>query len=227
VNQLIKIVGIFLCWPLVLQAQSQALVNTGKDSQNWNEMKGEKLQALQLQGDAGRGAEAFQVCQGCHKHGATGTPSGAYPRLAGQHASVLIEQIVDIRMGQRTNPKMTPFADEHVLTTQEIADIALYLQALPIQNQQNGKGPGNALARGKELYGADCAACHGDRGEGNAQKFIPLLTGQHYGYLLRELGFIRDRKRGNANPDMVKVIKSYRDEDLQSVSDYISRLIVR
>jgi cytochrome c553 len=122
---------------------------------------------------------------------------------------------------------MAPFADEHVLTTQEIADIALFLQALPIQNQQDGKGPGNALDRGKALYVADCAACHGDRAQGNAQKFIPLLTGQHYGYLLRELGFMRDQKRGNANPDMVKVIKSYRDEDLQAVSDYISRLIVR
>jgi cytochrome c553 len=226
VNQFIKIVWIFLCWPLVLQAQSQPLGSTEKNSQTWNEMKGEKLQALQLQGDAGRGAEAFQACQGCHKRGATGTLNGAYPRLAGQHASVLIEQITDIRLGQRTNPKMAPFADEHVLTTQEIADIAVYLQALPIQNQRDGKGPGNALGRGKELYAKDCAVCHGDRGEGNAQKFIPLLTGQHYAYLLRELGLIRNEKRGNANPDMVKAINSYRDEDLQAVSDYISRLTV-
>ncbi len=211
---------IFLFWSLAMTAQSQAQGVV----QAWNELKGEKLQALQLKGDAARGAEAFQPCQGCHKRGALGTPSGAYPRLAGQHVTVLIEQITDIRLGKRSNPKMTPFADEHVLTTQEIADIAVYLQALPIQSQDGGKGAGNALDRGKLLYAQDCLVCHGAQGQGDAQKFIPLVAGQHYKYLLREAGLIRDAKRGNANPDMVKVIKSYSEDDLGAVSDYISRL---
>lgn len=179
-----------------------------------------------LMGDPARGSDAFQACQGCHKRGATGTPSGAYPRLAGQHASVLIEQITDIRSGRRVNPKMAPFSDEHVLTTAEIADIAAYLQALPIRNIEGGKGPANALEQGKALYTRDCVVCHGENGEGNARRFIPLLAGQHYGYLVRETGLIRDEKRGNANPDMVRVIKSYRDGDLEAVSDYISRLMV-
>ncbi len=210
-------------WPLVLLAQDRALVGTGNGGQLWNELKGEKLQALGLKGDVARGEEAFKICQGCHRRGATGSVSGAYPRLAGQHATVLIEQIADIRSGNRQNPKMEPFAEEHVLTTQEIADIAVYLQALPIPPNL-GKGPGTALDRGSELYAKDCATCHGNKGEGNAEKFFPMVAGQHFKYLLREAHFIRDGNRGNANPDMVKVIKAYGNEDIEAVADYISRL---
>lgn len=204
-------------WPLALQAQEKG--NAGI----WNEISGEKKHALSLKGDAARGAEAFQICQGCHKEGATGSVSGAYPRLAGQHATVLVEQMADIRSGKRSNPKMLPFADKHVLSAEEMADIAAYLQALPVPPNL-GRGPGGELARGKQLYAKDCATCHGDRGEGDAEQFYPLVAGQHYRYLLREAYYIRDGNRGNANPEMVKVIKAYGNADLEAVSDYISRL---
>jgi cytochrome c553 len=222
VKRMIKTWLILSFWPLGLLAQDRAPANTGTPPV-WNELKGEKLEALKLKGDAGRGAEAFVICQGCHKRGATGTVSGAYPRLAGQHATVLIEQMTDIRSGARSNPKMEPFSEEHVLSTQEIADIAVYLQALPI-TAKPGRGPGTALARGQALYVKDCATCHGDRGEGKAGKFYPMVAGQHFKYLLREARFVRDGVRGNANPDMVKVIKSYSNDDLEAVSDYMSGL---
>ena len=210
-------------WPLILLAQDRAPASTASGGQAWNELKGEKLEALGLKGDIARGEEAFKICQGCHRRGAMGSNSGMYPRLAGQHATVLIEQIADIRSGKRRNPKMEPFSEEHVLTTQEIADIATYLQALPIPPNL-GSGPGTALSRGKELYARDCANCHGDKGEGNARKFYPLVAGQHFKYLVREARFIRDGSRGNANPDMVKIIKSYGEEDIDAVADYMSRL---
>lgn len=222
-KQTIRAILILTFWPLTLLAQGQVPAGAEPAVPVWNELKGEKLEALRLKGDTARGEEAFIVCQGCHRRGATGSLSGAYPRLAGQHATVLIEQIADIRSGKRVNPRMEPFADEHVLTTQEIADIAAYLQALPIPANM-GKGPGNALNRGGELYAKDCASCHGNKGEGNAQKFFPLVAGQHFIYLQREVHFIKDGTRGNANPDMVKVIKAYRDEDIEAVADYMSRL---
>ena len=50
--------------------------------------------------------------------------------------------------------------------------------------------------------------CHGVNGEGNKEKFYPVIAGQHYKYLLRQMTEIRDGKRRNANPDMVKIIKS-------------------
>jgi cytochrome c553 len=143
--------------------------------------------------------------------------------LSGQHATVLMKQIADIRSGLRNNPKMEPFTDDHVLTPFTIADLAIYLQGLPI-SPNNGKGPGNELARGKQSYDKDCATCHGGSGEGKADKFYPMVAAQHYRYLLRELKFIREGARRNANPEMAKVIIPYSTADMESVADYMSRL---
>ena len=40
-----------------------------------------------------------------------------------------------------------------------------------------------------------------------------MIAGQHYKYLLRQMTEIRDGKRRNANPDMVKVIKPYTNDN--------------
>ena len=100
---------------------------------------------------------------------------------------------------------------------------AVFLETLPI-SPENGKGPGVNLAPGKEIYDRDCAECHGKNGEGSAEKFYPMVAAQHYRYLLRELRFIRDGDRGNSNPDMVKVIKSYRDAQLEALADYMAQM---
>lgn len=189
----------------------------------WNEMYAEKLQALKAKGDRVRGEIAFEVCQGCHRARALGRPDGSYPRLAGQHASVLIKQLTDIRAGRRDNAKMYPFADKHVISPHDIADMALFLESLPVP-PNNGRGPGKDLERAGKLYARDCANCHGDKGQGDQAKFHPRVSGQHFEYLLREGREIRDGGRRNANPDMVKVIKGYTDDELRAVSDYMSRL---
>ena len=212
-KKLLTLLMVVLLWPALTGAQTPA----------WNEIKGELKTALETKGDAVRGAAAFEPCQGCHRKDASGRVSGAYPRLSGQHATVLMKQITDIRAGRRSNLKMEPFIGDHVLTAFEIADIALYLQALPISDE-HGKGPGTGVARGKQLYQKDCVECHGAQGEGIAAKFYPMLAAQHYRYLLREVQFIRDGDRRNSNPDMVNVIKPYSNADLEAVADYMASL---
>lgn len=191
----------------------------------WNDVKGEELQALRATGNPEHGKAAFIVCQGCHGTDAPGDEAGFYPRLAGQHASVLIKQMADIREGRRDNPKMYPYATEHVITTQEIADIAAYLNGLPIPDV-HGQGSGGDLARAADLYEKDCKVCHGANGEGSEQKFYPRLNGQHYRYLLRQAYDIRDGVRRNANPEMVDAIRSYSDAEIEAVIDYLSRMPV-
>jgi len=189
----------------------------------WFEIKGELKTALEAKGDAKRGEASFEQCVGCHRADASGRISGAYPRLSGQYDTVLIKQIVDIRSGRRSNPKMEPFISDHVLDAYQIADVAAYLTGLPIAST-NGKGSGELVSKGKDLYEKDCADCHGAKGQGVASKFYPMLAAQHYKYLLREVNFIRDGDRRNSNPDMVKVIKPYTSGDLEAVADYLSSL---
>jgi cytochrome c553 len=187
----------------------------------WNEIDGELKAALAVKGDLLRGAAAFESCQGCHRSDASGRVSGAYPRLAGQHATVLMKQMADIRSGRRSNPKMEPFVDDHVLTPFQIADLGAYLESLPIP-ANNGKGSGTGLVRGQQLYDKDCASCHGKRGEGDGARFYPMVAAQHYRYLLREESLIRDGTRRNSNPQMVDAIKAYAPADLEAVADYMA-----
>lgn len=191
----------------------------------WNQPDPEKTRALEHKADLKQGRIAYEVCQGCHRPDGSGRADAIYPGLAGQHASVLIKQMMDVRAGRRDNPKMHPFVGDWVVSAEQVADIAGYLSRLPIP-ADNGKGGGNRLDEGKRLYERDCAGCHGKNGEGDAAEFFPLVAHQHYAYLYKEAEMIRDGQRRNANPKMVKVIRSYSDDDLKAVSDYMSRLVL-
>ena len=189
----------------------------------WNKMEGgEKELALTLTGNVENGEEAYEICSGCHLPSGAGRPDGTFPQLAGQHPVVVIKQIADIRAGRRDNPIMYPFAVS-LTDQQELADVAAYIQTLPIPTD-NGKGPGTDLELGKELYDRDCVQCHGSYGEGDSEKFYPVLAGQHYKYLLRQIDEIAEKKRRNANPDMVKIVEDYTEEQRIAVVDYMSRL---
>jgi cytochrome c553 len=189
---------------------------------SWNEMTGEKVEALTYTGDAENGEDAFEVCSACHLPSGAGRPDGTFPQLAGQHTTVLIKQMADIREGRRDNPIMYPFA-KTLTDPQELADVAAYIETLPIPTD-NGRGPGDNLEVGETLYKRDCVQCHLDYGQGDAEKFYPVLAGQHYKYLLRQIQDIAEKRRRNANPDMVKVVVAYSPEELSAVVDYMSRL---
>jgi cytochrome c553 len=189
----------------------------------WNKMEGgEKQLALTLTGDVENGEEAYEICSGCHLPSGAGRPDGTFPQLAGQHPVVIIKQIADIRAGRRDNPIMYPFAIS-LSDQQELADVSAYIQTLPIPTN-NGKGPGTNLEEGKMLYDRDCVKCHGNFGEGDSEKFYPVLAGQHYKYMLRQIGDIAEGRRRNANPDMVKIVVNYTPEQQSAVVDHMSRL---
>lgn len=190
----------------------------------WSKLDKATLKALKRKGDSEKGEVAYKVCRGCHKADASGRPDAGYPQLAGQHASVLIKQMIDVRLGKRDNPRMHPFIEQESVSVEDIPHVAAYLHNLPIP-ASNRKGDGKRLDQGKLLYERDCAACHEDNGEGDANKLYPMVAGQHYPYLYRESMDIRDLMRRNANPKMVKVLKNYQDEDIEAVSDYMSRLL--
>jgi len=143
---------------------------------------------------------------------------------------VAIKQLADIRALNRDNPTMYPFAlPEAIGGAQNLADVSAYIAQLPM-NPDNGKGEWaegtEEFAHGQKLYEANCTECHGKGGEGNEEKFYPLIRGQHYNYMVRQFEWIRDGKRRNANPDMVKQIAGFSDYDMKAVINYVSRIPV-
>jgi cytochrome c553 len=188
----------------------------------WDATTLEEIPALSLDGKVGDGGRAFVVCSHCHLPSAAGRPDGSVPQLAGQHTSVLVKQMSDIREGRRENPIMYPFA-RTLLSPQKLADLAAYIETLPIP-RENGKGPGTHIELGETLYVQDCRECHLESGEGSARQFVPVLAGQHYEYVLRQMRDIATGWRNNNHPEMTPPISSYTPEQLVAISDYVSRL---
>jgi cytochrome c553 len=193
----------------------------------WNKGGGEQDAALHLKPDLENGLDVYEVCSACHLPEGWGTKEGTFPQLAGQHRKVLVKQLADIRALNRDNPTMYPFAlPESIGDEQAIADVTAYIQKL-LMNPDNGKGPATAdLAKGKKLYADNCVKCHGEIGGGDADKFYPRISGQHYNYMIRQFEWIRDGKRRNANPDMVEQIKGFSNEDMVNVISYVSSIPV-
>jgi cytochrome c553 len=188
----------------------------------WNAPQAEKLEALEREGQPEQGRRLYEACASCHLANGAGQPDGTMPQLAGQHRTVLIKQLAEIRSGLRANPVMLPFAQQ-LAGPQDLADVAAYLAALPVP-AQSGSGPGVELDRGQALYQKDCARCHGAEGEGLAESFYPRLAGQHYRYVVRQVIDIASGRRGNAHPEMVRVLEGYSAGDVSRVADYVSRL---
>jgi cytochrome c553 len=212
----------------VVLAGPPAPKKEGIESQGytWNAPEGEKTEALKLKGDKVRGEEAYEVCGACHLPSGAGRPDGTFPQLAGQHTTVLIKQMADIRAGLRDNPTMYPFAVT-LVDPQELADVSAYIESLcipPSHGKYEESDAAVRIAQGKTLYEKQCLECHGKNGEGDRKKFYPVIAGQHYKYLLRQMTEIRDGHRRNANLEMLRVIKTYNDDMLVAISAYQASL---
>lgn len=181
-------------------------------------------EALSLEPNLKNGWWVYLTCAVCHRPEGWGTLDGAYPQIAGQLPTVIIKQLADIRARNRGNPMMFPFSARRVLGgSQEIADVAAYIAQMPMTTN-NGLGTGTDLAHGEQLYKDNCVDCHGAQGEGDVEKHIPAVAGQHYLYLLRQFEWIRTGRRRNADSEMVDQIRRFTPRDEQAVMDYVSRL---
>ena len=184
----------------------------------------ELTQAMKLKGNATRGKEVYKLCIVCHTANGWGLKDGTFPQLAGQHRSVIIKQIADIRAGNRDNPLMYPIAKESVMGgPQAISDVAAYIATLPM-NPDPGHGKGGNNKKAEKLFYRKCSECHGADAGGDEEHFYPRIQGQHYEYLLRQIKWIREGKRKNANSTMAKRVRKMKIEDLELLVDYVSRI---
>lgn len=186
--------------------------------------KEELRTALQATPDTADGARLFTVCTECHGPHAEGKASGWPPEIAGQHRRVIVKELVDYRAGERWYDPMERIAGIHVLgSTQDVADVAAYVARLA-PSADTTPGPQRWVAKGAELYALRCQWCHGERGEGNDERFVPRVAGQQYEYLLRQLHDTREARRPNMRTQHLRLIERSSAQELMGLASYMSRL---
>lgn len=85
-------------------------------------------------GDAAKGSQKVQMCQGCH--GIVGWRTAfpevyRVPKISGQHSAYLVAALKEYRSGNRGHPSMKAIASS--LADADIADIAAYYSQTPLQ----------------------------------------------------------------------------------------------
>jgi len=171
---------------------------------------------------------ATQVCASCH--GPRGESiSSAFPRLAGQQAQYLEEQLRAFRNRTRADPMaqaymwgMTSQIDDGT-----IKELAAYYSA---QKPVRGAASKAAIVQqGKAIYEGGiagtnvqaCATCHGKNAEGNA--IFPRLAGQHAEYLVKQLVLFKGVLRGESNAVLMHNISAGMSFDqTEAVSAYLA-----
>jgi cytochrome c oxidase cbb3-type subunit III len=110
-------------------------------------------------------------CVPCHRAGGAGAKG--FPNLADDDwlwGGSLAEISQTITHGVRNSEadsrqsQMPRFGADGILTPAQISDVADFVMTL-----SGGKAPAEAATRGGKLFADNCAACHGERGEGNRE----------------------------------------------------------
>jgi cytochrome c553 len=180
---------------------------------------------------AAQGASAGSpACALCHAFSGAGDGSGVFPRLAGQSAVYLAEQLHAFGSGVRRNAIMTPIAT--TLTAQDIADVAAYFaaSAAPVPPLATSAQAAQ-LSRGRELATAGdpakelpaCAACHGASGAGETPT-IPYLAGQYRDYIAFELTMWQRGYRNTSKEAMALFANRLSTQDVEALAAYYQRL---
>ena len=181
-------------------------------------------EALRAKPDAQHGESIFKACVACHASDGGGSRNGDVPVIAGQYRRVVVRQLVDFHYGKRWDVRMEGIAKSHYLSgAQDLADVAAYVSSLP-RISDPGRGNGERLAHGMKVYQQLCSSCHGPSGQGDAQKAVPWLGGQHYEYILREMYYTFDHRRPNLAGHILLLDRFQRPE-FEGVADYLSGLV--
>ncbi len=166
----------------------------------------------------GRWPQVQEACIVCHGFNGN-TVTQLYPRLAGQPAVYMTQQLKAFASGQRANPTMSPLAMS--LSAEEVQHLAEYFAAqVPAHNTEFVADP-PAVAKGEALVKAgNCAACHG--AELSGQAGFPRLAGQGYSYLVDQLHAFRNGKRKDPSGAMNGFSATFSDDDIASLAHYLA-----
>ena len=184
--------------------------------------------------DAARGRQAYVMCATCHGAGGEGPPSMDAPPLGGQLPAYVERQLRAYRAGLRgVHPDDVAGNRMRVLARSLpdealIADQAAHIASLPAVRSDRAAS-GNVQA-GRKLYQAQCIACHGASGEGQAALNAPRAAGLGEQYTVTQLQHFKFDRRAAAGNDLGQQMtdvasKTLRDERaIRDVVAYLSSL---
>ena len=178
-------------------------------------------------GDAALGKTKASLCTACH--GVDGNSTNPeWPKLAGQHASYIIQQTLAIKSGKsRVNALMAPMVAN--LSAENLADIAAYFETQKTTHveaiNEDKKRVAELLYRGgdKSRDIPACMGCHGPDGRGNGLAKFPSLRGQHAKYTVTQLNAYRDKKRTTSTM-MLDIAKRLEPFEIEALATYLSAL---
>lgn len=178
------------------------------------------------------GATKSAVCSACHgPNGNSVNPE--WPRLAGQSAVYIAQQLRLFRSGIRANPIMKPLAAG--LSDQDISDLAVYYEAQTVAGLEADpsfwKAGSDLYRRGDKARDIPaCIACHGPVGRGNIVGGYPALRAQQSVYVVKQLNDYASGARytgtnvSSADPNsamMLTIAKRLTPEDIRNVASYV------
>ncbi len=180
------------------------------------------------EGDAAAGQGKVAICSACHNaDGNSMIPT--FPKLAGQGKHYLFKQMKDIKSGERKVLEMTGMLD--ALTDQDLHDIAAWYAS---QKGTTGYASADLVERGEALYRggklADgmpaCTGCHAPDGSGLDGASYPKLSGQHAGYITKQLTDFREGDRENDGDAMImrSIAAKLSNKDIKALASYIEGL---
>ncbi|HET7757778.1 MAG TPA: c-type cytochrome [Steroidobacteraceae bacterium] len=183
-------------------------------------------------GKVASGAAKAALCSACHgPNGNSVNPD--WPRLAGQNAVYIAEQLRLFRAGVRNNPVMRPLAT--TLSDQDIDDLAVYFEA---QTPTGLEADPSYWKAGEALYLSGdrtrevpaCVACHGPVGRGNLAAGYPELRAQQSVYVVKQLNdYANGTRYAGTNPSaaspnsvmMFTIAKRLTPEEIRDVASYV------
>jgi cytochrome c553 len=181
------------------------------------------------------GATKAAVCFSCHgPNGNSQNP--VWPRLAGQQAVYIAEQLHLFKAGIRKNPVMQPMAAG--LSDQDIDNLAVFFAA---QTPVGLEADPSYWKAGQALYVdgdaahdvPGCVACHGPLGRGNPAAGYPALEAQQSVYVVSQLQSYASGTRYSgpnattATPNsiiMFDIAKRLTPEQMRDVASYVQGL---
>jgi cytochrome c553 len=169
------------------------------------------------------------ACARCHGFDGASDGSGAFPRIAGQSASYLSQQLRAYGSGVRANAIMAPIA--RALSPEDIGDVASYYASLKTPFPLLADANLDLVKRGKQLAETGnatkgipgCDDCHGAEGAGRPP-LLPYLAGQYASYTALQLRMWKRGYRGDNPETMVLFANELDDQEIAAVAAYYQQV---